>query len=50
MEHGDDKGSTDPSEREIDVPNGKTLSVFLRKHWTTGREVKKVVELHIGLT
>ena len=35
--------------REIDVPNGKTLSVFLRKHWATGREVKEVVELCVGL-
>lgn len=45
-----DKGNTDHKERAIDVPNGKTHSVFLRKYWAAGREAKEVVGCWIGFT
>lgn len=50
VDHGADKGSTDPSKREIDVPYGRTTSVFLRKYWATGREVRGGGAVHwVGL-
>lgn len=48
VEHGGDKGNTDHKKERLMFPM-EGHSVFLRKHWTTGREVTEVVGCWLGL-